>query len=38
MGRNDVPELRGQSNAGHDFGGSLSEAERRQLIEFLKLL
>ncbi len=30
--------LPGQSNAGHDFGESLGETEKRQLIEFLKLL
>ncbi len=30
--------LPGQSNAGHEFGGNLSEGERTDLIEYLKTL
>ena len=28
----------GNSNAGHEFGATLGEEERRQLIEYLKTL
>jgi hypothetical protein len=34
----DGTAITGNSNAGHEFGANLSDAERKQLIEFLKTL